>query len=97
MEFHIHCDASNLAIDIVLAQNIHGKVDSPIYYATRLLNSTEKNYSTTKKEALAMVYSVQIICHYLLANHFVFYVDYQAFINRPMVSGRIPRWRFLLQ
>lgn len=26
MKFHIHCDASNLAIGAVMAQNIHGKV-----------------------------------------------------------------------
>lgn len=80
MEFHIHCVVSNVAIGAVLAQNIHMKVDSPIYYANKLMNSAEKNYSTTEREALAMVYSVQIFCHYLQANHFIFYVDHQNLV-----------------
>ena len=58
MEFHVHCDASNIAIRAVLAQNVNEKIDSPIHYASRLLNQAEKNYSTMEREALAMVYSV---------------------------------------
>ena len=100
MELHVHCDASNIAIGAVLAQNLHGDRDSPIYYASRLLNSAEKNYSTTKREALAMIYSVGKFMHYLPANHFVFYLDHQALIylvNRQVVSERIARWMLLLQ
>ena len=100
MEFHIHCDASNIAIGVVLPQNIQGELDSPIYYASRLLNSVEKNYSTTEREALGIIYSVGEFRHYILANHFVFYVDHQALIylvNRPVVSGKIARWMLLLQ
>ena len=47
-----------------------------------------------------MVYSVGKFRHYLLANHFVFYVDHQALIylvNRQVISGRIARWMLLLQ
>ena len=48
MELYVHCDASNIAIGAVLAQNIHEDRDSPIYYASRLLNNAKKNYSTTE-------------------------------------------------
>ena len=90
MEFHVHCDVSNIAIGAVLAQNIHGDRDCPIHYPSRLLNNAENNYSTTgrealtriysttEREALAMIYLVGKFRHYLLANHFVFYVDHQA-------------------
>jgi hypothetical protein len=47
-----------------------------------------------------MVYSVQKLRHYLLANHFIFYIDHQALlylINRPVVSGRVALWMLLLQ
>ena len=80
MEFHVHCDASNIAIGAVLVQRVNGNIDSPIYYAIRLLNQAEKNYSTSEREALVMVYLVNKFRHYLLANHFVFYVDHQALL-----------------
>ena len=99
MEFHVHCDAANIAIAVVLAQNIQGDRDYPIYYVGRLLNNAEKNYNTTEREALAMIYLVGKFRHYLLANHFVFYVDHQALIylvNRPVISGQIARWMLLL-
>ena len=100
MDFHVHCDASNIAIGALLAQNIYGDRDSPIHYASQFLNNVEKNYSTTEHEALAMIYSVGKFRHYLLANHFVFYVDHQALlylVNQPVVSGRIAKWMLLLQ
>ena len=85
MEFHVHCDAFNIAIGVVLAQNIHGDRDSPIHYASKLQNNAKKNYSTTKQEALAMIYSVGNFRHYLLANHVVFYVDHQALLGHRLV------------
>ena len=100
MEFPVHCDASNIAIGAVLAQNIHGDRDSPMYYASRLLNNAKKNYSTIEREALAMIYFVGKFRHYFLANYMVLYIDHQAFldlVNRPIVSGRIARWMLLLQ
>lgn len=99
-EFHVHCDASNEAIGSVLAQNVHGNIDSPIYYASQLLNSAERNYTTTEREALAMIDFLHKFRHYLLANHFIIYVDHGALlhlVNRPVVSGRIARWMLLLQ
>jgi len=61
-------------------------------YAFRLLNSTEKNYTTTKREGLAMVYVLHEFKHHLLGNRFVFYVDHMTFvylINKPQVSNII--------
>jgi hypothetical protein len=72
LEFHVHIDASNLAIGVMLAQNPTEKCDQPITYAAQLLNNAEKNYTTTEREALAMVYALHKYCHYLLGNKFVF-------------------------
>jgi hypothetical protein len=69
----------------MLAQNPSGKCDQPIYYDSRLLDSTKRNYTTTKK-ALAMVYALNKYRHYLLGNKFVFFVDHIAFVylvNKP--------------
>ena len=98
--FHVYVDASNVAIGSVLSQKDDKKCDHPIYYASRQLVAAERNYSTTEREALGMVYSVQKFRHYLLGYPFVFHVDHDALkymINKPQLSGRIARWVLLLQ
>jgi len=55
-------------------------------YASKLLNSTQINYTTIEKEALAMVYVLHKFKHYLLGNWFSFYVDHMALVylvNKP--------------
>ena len=98
LEFHVHTDASDIAVGAMLAQNPTGKIDQPIAYALRLLSKAEKNYTTTEKEALAMVYAVNKFRHYLLGNRFIFYVDHlalQYLVNKPQVSGKLARWLLL--
>ncbi len=51
------------------------------------------------KEALTMVYALHKFKHYLLGNHFIFYVDHMALvylINKPQVSSIIARWILLV-
>ncbi len=46
-----------------------------------------------------MIYVVKKIKHYLLANHFIFFVDHQALVymvNRPLISSCIAQWLLLL-
>ncbi len=47
MEFHVHKDASLLIIGGMLSQNLTGKSDQPMVYASRLLNIAKQDYSTT--------------------------------------------------
>lgn len=54
--FLIKTDASIYAIGAILLQG-EGNEEHPIEYASRLLTSAEKNYSTTEREALAMVWA----------------------------------------
>ena len=47
-----------------------------------------------------MVFSCKKYRHYLLANHFKFYIDHQALlylVNKPCTTGRITRRLLLLQ
>jgi hypothetical protein len=39
----------------LLAQNITRKSDQPLVYASKLFNSVEHNYNTTKREALVRI------------------------------------------
>ncbi|XP_068657999.1 uncharacterized protein [Aristolochia californica] len=62
--FEIVCDASDYAVGAVLGQRI-GKASYAIYYASRTLNDAQRNYSTTEKELLAIIFSLEnfdLIC-----------------------------------
>ena len=59
LEFHVHTGASDLGLGAMLAQNPTGQTDQPISYASRLLTPAKKNYTTTEREALAMVYTIK--------------------------------------
>jgi hypothetical protein len=86
VEFHVHVDASLLVIGAMLAQNQIRKHVQLVVYASRLLNNVERNYSTTKHEALAMVFALHKFKHYLLGNKFVFYVNHMNLVylvNKP--------------
>ena len=47
-EFHVHVDASSIALGIVLAQSGEVYIDHPISFASRKLSTVEKNYTTTE-------------------------------------------------
>ena len=92
IKLHVHIDASGLAIGVILIQPGDEGMDYPIVYSNRKLNKAERNYLTTKREALGMVFALQKYRHYLLSNPFIFYTDHQALkylVNKPLHHGRI--------
>jgi hypothetical protein len=59
----------------------------------------KKNYSTIEKEILVMIYVIKKLCHYMLGNSFMFFVDHQTLIyliNKPIVIRQIARWLLIL-
>ncbi|XP_073137275.1 uncharacterized protein [Henckelia pumila] len=54
--FEIMCDASDYALGAVLRQRV-GKSSHAIYYASHILNDAQRNYSTTEKELLPVVFA----------------------------------------
>ena len=96
----MHIDASSIALGAVLAQPREMKVDHPIYFASHKLSNAENNYTTTEREALEMVYSLQKFCHYLLGGKFKFFTDHfvlKYLVNKPILEGWICRWLLLFQ
>ena len=57
-KFHVHIDASDLAIGAILTQPGDDRMDYPIVYSSRKLNKAERNYSTTERESLGMVFAL---------------------------------------
>jgi hypothetical protein len=56
-EFHIHVDASFVALGTVLTQQGEEYLDHPISFSNRKLSTTKHNYTTTECEGLTMVYA----------------------------------------
>ncbi|GFY06827.1 retrovirus-related Pol polyprotein from transposon 297 [Trichonephila clavipes] len=56
--FIIRMDASSYALSAVLLQGESPTDEQPVEYASRLLSSAEKHYSTTEREALAVVWAL---------------------------------------
>ena len=69
--FHIYTDASDRALGGTLMQEKTIGYLQPIYYASKSMTKTEKNYNTTEREALGIIYAVAKFKHYLLGNKFV--------------------------
>nr|GEU36718.1 hypothetical protein [Tanacetum cinerariifolium] len=67
MTFELMCDASDFAIVAVLGQH-QDKHFRPIHYASKTMTEAESNYTTTKKEMLAVVYAFEKFRSYLVMN-----------------------------
>nr|GEY78059.1 reverse transcriptase domain-containing protein [Tanacetum cinerariifolium] len=65
--FKLMYDASDYAVGAVLGQRIE-KHFRPIHYASKTMNQAEANYTTTKKEMLAIVYTFENFRSYLIMN-----------------------------
>nr|GFC18613.1 reverse transcriptase domain-containing protein [Tanacetum cinerariifolium] len=75
--FELMCDASDFAVGAVLGQRIE-KHFRPIHYASKMMNQTEANYTTTEKEMLAVVYAFEKFRSYLIMNKSIVYTDHFA-------------------
>ena len=68
----------------------------PVYYTSRKLSRAERNYSTTEREALGIVYSLTKYRHYLLGRKFSFHVDHSALlylVSKASLTGKIAQWK----
>ncbi|CAM8890097.1 unnamed protein product [Rhodiola kirilowii] len=97
--FEIMCDASDFAVGAVLGQKIDKKA-GVIYYASRTLDSAQRNYSTTEKELLAVVFALEKFRSYLLGAKVIVYSDHAAIrylMKKKEAKPRLIRWILLLQ
>ena len=93
-QFILDTDASDLAIGAVLSQVQDGK-ERPISFASKALNSKQKQYCTTRKELLAVVAFTQHYEHYLLGRPFLIRTDHAslAWLMRfKKIGGQLCRW-----
>ena len=87
-------DASDVAIGAVLSQVVDG-VERPIAFYSRIMNSAQRNYCTTRRELLAVVAALQHFRHYLLGSQVILRTDHHSLkwlstFKRP--EGILARW-----
>ncbi|CAB0040089.1 unnamed protein product [Trichogramma brassicae] len=97
--FKVQSDASAYAIGAVLTQD-QDDGEHPIVYISRVLNAAERNYSTTERECLAVVWAIKKFRPYLEGYEFTVVTDHAALKSLQMAkepAGRLARWALELQ
>lgn len=98
-EFILTTDASNEGVGAILSQGQIGK-DLPIAYASRRLNQAERNYTTSERELLAIVWGTKHFRPYLYGRRFKIVSDHQPLLwimNVKDPGSRLLRWRIKLE
>nr|CAN62255.1 hypothetical protein VITISV_015527 [Vitis vinifera] len=93
------CDASDFAIGAVLGQREDGK-PYVIYYASKTLNEAQRNYTTTEKELLDVVFALDKFRAYLVGSFIIVFTDHSALkylLTKQDAKARLIRWILLLQ
>ena len=87
--FLLQTDASSEGIGAILLQE-EGGVKHPVAFASKKLLPRERNYSTTEREALAIVWGVQKYEMYLLGAHFYLAIPAPNQISEWKVDEVVP-------
>ncbi|RVW18421.1 Retrovirus-related Pol polyprotein from transposon 297 [Vitis vinifera] len=86
LPFEVMCDASDFAIGAVLGQREDGK-PYVIYYASKTLNEAQRNYTTTEKELLAVVFALDKFRPYLVGSFIIVFTDHSALKDKKGVEN----------
>jgi hypothetical protein len=91
--FEIHTNASDLQLGAVIAQK--GK---PIAFYSRKLTPTQRRYTTTERELLAIVETLKEFQNILLGKTLNVYTDHQNLTYKQFnTHTRVMRWQLLLE
>ena len=78
---------------LVLYKQMESEFNKPIAYGSRILKDTEKNYSATELEALAVVWACEQFRPYLYGRDFTIECDHNplVFIDNMTIIKRFNR------
>lgn len=98
--FRLWTDASDRGVAGILYQIGENGDHNIIAIVSRCLNRAECNYTTTEKELLAVIYSIEKFRAYLIGVHFTVLTDHQWLTilkSTNFQNARITRWTLFLQ
>uniref|UniRef100_A0A0G4HED5 Reverse transcriptase n=1 Tax=Chromera velia CCMP2878 TaxID=1169474 RepID=A0A0G4HED5_9ALVE len=99
-DFLVKPDASSDAIGAVLAQkDEEGGHEHPIAFASRTMTDLEKKWSIMEREALALVYAVDVFKAYLYGRRFTVITDHRSLQHihtQKDCQPRVMRWSLKL-
>lgn len=93
-EYFIHCDASDTGLGSMITQKVDD-VERVIAYASTALKKSERNYSTTEKECLAIKTAIEKWRPYVEGEEFTVITDHSALqwlMKKKNPTGRLGRW-----
>jgi len=96
--FVLWCDASSVGAGAVLTQN-KGEGCRPVAYASCTFDKAQRNYSTTQREGLAVVWAVAHYRSYIHGTPTVVITDHSALtwiLSLKEPSARLARWAMAL-
>jgi hypothetical protein len=99
LPFEIMYDASDFAVGAVLGQRVDKKLNV-IHYASKTLDAAQKNYATTEKEFLVVVFACDKFRPYIVDSKVTIHTDHVAIrylMENKDAKPRLIRWVLLLQ
>lgn len=93
--FILDTDASDVGIGATISQVGDDGQEHPVSFASKALSKSERKYSTTRREMLAVVVFVQYFKHYLLGAKFTLRTDHRALLwlkSFKDSEGILARW-----
>ncbi|RDX83356.1 Retrovirus-related Pol polyprotein from transposon 17.6, partial [Mucuna pruriens] len=91
---------SHSSLSVLVQRAGVGKPVHVIAYASRIMDPAQLNYTTTKKELLAIVFALDKFHSYLLGSKIVVFSDrttLRFLLKKPDAKLRLIRWMLLLQ